>query len=331
MCVDDNLLPGVTMTTIPRLLCDKITITSRDNNNDHARTICDRLIRLAEEGSIERFRVKSGKRNLISYSFPVSGSTFHSTIRFEVGARFSNSPHYRLELNPSKLGASGFAEALAMLADITDGHIETIIRTGTVTRCDIAIDIEGLAAKDVIARSKGQQKFGIYTDRYGNPETLYLGAQRGNRTVIYTRSEIPGIPILRVERRLKDRIPFEQLAFLPNPFSRVQLVDVDILRPHVGNVDADLFFDSVRLRGFTHALKKLPRGRRRATEKALRDPANSLLPTIADLWLDWPRLLVSYGFGHLLTLPGSEIPTAPRLPEPAANALATLWSKLHNG
>ena len=88
---------------------------------------------------------------------------------------------------------------------------------GRVTRVDIAADFIGLGLNDLIVLASRKQKHGVYSNRYGEPETVYLGTPRSARVVAYTRpTKLSGVAT-RLECRLKPRCLGEDIASLPNP------------------------------------------------------------------------------------------------------------------
>lgn len=305
------------MATGYKLLCDKISFTSNDINPDRVANTCRQLIDLAHRDPSNRFLIRSSRWRLVRCSIPIPITNPHSTnrVRFEVGSRYSGHPDYRLEFNPSKIGAEGMDDLCTFIDSVTDCGAQDIISNGTVTRIDIALDLYGLTAGEVIVRSRGQQKHGIYSDRHGRPESIMLGTPRSNRTVAYTKScRGADRKFLRIERRLKPRIPFSYLASLPDPFQKVQLVATGSLLLHLGGLNPEHFFDSVRVRGFGHVVKNLPPRIRRAVLVVLRDPSQSLLPSMAQVWAGWPQLLIECGFGPFLMLSSTEASLAPTAP-----------------
>jgi hypothetical protein len=153
----------------------------------------------------------------------------------------------------------------------------------------------------VIVRSKGQRKHGVYSDQKGRPETQYLGGSRSNQTAAYTKRRKNSEDYsLRIERRRKPRCHGYQLAGLPDPFEKIQLIHTHSLLTYLDGLNAEHFFDSIRVRGFTHVLAKLPAPQRRAIKSVLNDAGQSLLPSTSQLWLGWPQVLDDSGLGFLI-------------------------------
>jgi hypothetical protein len=290
------------MTTEYELSIDKISITVNDPDIERVKNICRHLQQFAETDLLDRYAIKPSRWRFIECSIPIPISSPHSSnrVRFEVGARHSGHPDYRLEFNPSKIGAQGIAESCDFLGSIAGIRLDGIIANGIVTRIDLAMDLYDLSLDEVIARSRGAQKIGVYTDRRGNPESTILGSPRSNRTVIYNKVFEDGRQSVRVERRMKPRCAVHHLATLPDPFRNVQLIGTDSFLPFLDGMVAEHFFDSVRIRGVSRAVNNLPPGPRRAIKAMLRDPAVSILPSTEQVWRGWPKLLVKTGFGPFL-------------------------------
>jgi hypothetical protein len=108
---------------------------------------------------------------------------------------------------------------------------------------------------------------------------------------------------------LKPRCRAIDLPFIKNPFDCIQIVHTDALLPHTGDLNPQHLFDSIRVRGFSHVLKHLPAAPRRALTAVLKDPHNSLLPPMDELWAHWPEVLANCGLGFLLD-PDLNAPTS---------------------
>ena len=80
-----------------------------------------------------------------------------------------------------------------------------------LTRIDVALDLPGLSLDEVIVRSKGQRKHGVYTSQTSRLETLYLGSVKSNRTVAYTKVK-GAIEFHRIERRMRPNIWGQELS-----------------------------------------------------------------------------------------------------------------------
>ena len=233
-----------------------------------------------------------------------------SRLLIHAGPRFAGLPNYRFEFNPAVLGVAGVNRVLEILNSVFIEPSHHLLRNSIVTRIDVALDLHGLSVEEMIVRSIRQRVHGIFSNQHGTPATQYLGKSKANQSVVYTKEGDDG-PMLRVERRIHPRCRASQLQFLPNPFNVIQMVHTDALRPFLTGMIPVQFFDSVRVRGFTHVLATLPPAQRRALKAVLRDPAQSLLPSMEEIWRTWPDLLKSSGFGFLVDHPVEEVGLVP--------------------
>ena len=142
----------------------------------------------------------------------------------QAGPRFPGIADYRFEFNPTKIGPDGLSYIRNFIDSVTGIGTNALFANGKVTRIDIALDLPGLSLDEVIVRSKGQRKHGVYTGQTSRLETLYLGSVKSNRTAVYTKVK-GAIEFLRIERRMKPTdIRGHELFGLTNPFDKVQLI-----------------------------------------------------------------------------------------------------------
>jgi hypothetical protein len=286
------------------LSIDKISLVRYDPSPANVIDNSDRLIAAFDSGQFPDAMLKSGRRHLVQLTIPIQSNGLQSgRLLIQAGPRFTGLCDYRLEFNPANLGFDGVDHIIAILDSIFVRGGHHLIRNSFVTRIDLALDLLGLSADQVIVRSSRQRTHGIFSNQHGIPETVYLGKPKSNQTAIYTRNNDNG-PSLRVERRIKPKCHGSQLAFLPDPFRVIKMVRTDSLRPLLNGMIPGV-------RGFTHVLATLPPAQRRAIKAALKDPAQSQLPSTAEVWRTWPQLLKGSGFGFLLEKDGDDAPIAP--------------------
>ena len=307
------------MTIQTKLSIDKISITARDHDPERVIHISRKLQELAGSDQFDRYGIKPSRWRHFECSIPLPTSSISRAdnhFRFEVGAKHSAHPAYRCEFNPAKIAPDGINDVLQFLKSATGISLDHIISSGIVTRIDLALNLYGLSLDNSIVRSRGAQKVGLYSDRYGNPEWVALGSPRSNRTIAYAKNDNDG-QFLRLERRLKPRLPLCDLPQLTDPFAQVQLIPTESFLPFLDKNMAEFFFDSVRIRGLNRAIKMLQPKARRAIKAMLRDPAASMLPSTTEIWKDWPQLLKQSGFApFLIPVVEDEVPLAPGLTQP---------------
>jgi hypothetical protein len=296
---------------------DKISINCTDPNPENVTITCQHLVDAQETGEWPGSKLKSGRRHHLQVAIPTPGNGLGpaGTLLLQAGPRFKGIADYRIEFNPARIGPSGVGYVIALLDSVLLEGGRNFFLDGTVTRIDLALDLNGLSADDAIIRSRGQRKHGVFSDQAGKPQTVYLGGARSSQTAAYTKPNGHGEGnSLRIERRMKPRCLGSNLVSLANPFPSVQIVHTRALLPCLSGLDAEHFFDSVRVRGFTHVLAKLPPSRSKAIGAVLKDPTQSLLPPMEDIWLGWPQLLQSSGFGFLLPAISADVSVAPEGP-----------------
>ncbi|MCS3764961.1 replication initiation factor domain-containing protein [Bradyrhizobium centrosematis] len=274
------------------LSIDKVSITCNDVNREAVEDTCNKLSLTAASG-LSEFQLRSGRRHFLQGSF---GLNQRNQLLVQAGARHPGIADYRFEFNPNAFDPSGMDRTRQFINDHWGTGIEQLFRNGRITRIDLALDIEGIALEDVVVRSSRARKHAVYTSANGNPETVYLGSGKKNRTVVYGKEEGRYI---RIERRLRPMCLGRDLIHLPNPFDKVQIVSTTALLPFLSGMIPQQFFDSVRMRGLTHVIRQFPSPLQKAIRTAFADPANSLMPSMDVLWEAWPDILDWSGLASL--------------------------------
>jgi hypothetical protein len=299
------------------LSIDKLSLVHYDHVPTRVEAVCARLVDSVITGQLVGGILTGHRRFQVQVSIPIPGSSQRFLI--QAGPRGKNQCDYRLEFNPALVGSIGVAYILGVLDRIFEDGGEQFLRDGVVTRIDIALDLPGLSADHVIARSRKQQAHGIFSDRTGTPANIYFGRRKNNNTTVYTKNDGLAPALLRIERRMIPKIRGSDLVLLRNPFVSVQLVHTDVLRPHIDGLNPDHLFDSIRVRGFTHVLQGLDPRQRCALEAALKNPDHSLLPSMDQVWQKWPETLVATGLGFPIDNFAIGVPLvperSPRTPE----------------
>ena len=287
---------SIEQSTKTRLSIDKLSLTYSIPDRSKVSNLAGNFERVCTDGRFKGVTVKAARRHQYQVSVPIlfGGSYLNDRLFLDLVARHSGISDLRLDFNPEKVGPEGIEYICSFLQSITEENPLDIFRSGTSTRIDLALDISGLSSEDVIVRSKGQRKHGVYSDQRGKLQSTYLGTPRSNRTVAYDKST-PSGKVLRIERRIKPLCRGHELTTLPDPFQKVQLIPVGSLRPHLDGLVPGHFFDSIRVRGVRHVLSTLPPSQRRQLLAVINDPTRSGLPPTSVIWADWPALLRSSG------------------------------------
>lgn len=291
---DSSLIQAITDTKL-NLKIDKYSTTFSYDDRSKVNDLPDRLAEIKFEELFRGITIKSALRHRVQISIPllVDGIYLADRAILDLIGRHPGISDGRLECNPDKIGPKGIAYLCKPLELITGIDPSEIFRNGKVTRIDLALHIHGKTPEDVIVRSKGQRKHGVYSDQSGKVQTIYCGTPKSNRTVAYDKSSPSSGKILRIERRLKPLCRGHELPALPDPFDKGQVIPTDALLPYLGDLMPRFLFDSLRLRGVRHTLSLLPAKQARQILNVIRDPAISALPSRS--WSDWPELLRASG------------------------------------
>jgi hypothetical protein len=166
-----------------------------------------------------------------------------SSIRFEYLKSKKDGTRLRIELNPRKLGPSGFKK-LSKILDDGKGpfNLTEMINAARLTRLDIAVDIVGVQVSEVLVWHKAQGKRSIYMGADGLMETLYVHRRLITKKQDHSQGVSPkklshsrqpaGKPLVRIYDRVRERAALLKSGpFGPAPVTRVELV-IDKFHPN---------------------------------------------------------------------------------------------------
>jgi hypothetical protein len=281
---------------------DKLSLCFAENNPEHSLITAKMLIGDHINKSILGFSVTSNSRYKASARIPLPlvSDGVKQMVVFEAGPQRPGTASYRLEFNPSKLTAAGMTDLHVLLGTFVDADPVVFIAKSRVTRCDVALDLPGLCLQNVIVKSSGLRKHGVYSDQHGNPETVYLGTPKSRRVVAYDKQPAGGgETFLRLECRIKPQCYGYLLASLDNPFKKVRLIPADFISGVDIGIPWQFIADSIRIGGLKRALRYVDKKRQKSLKHAFA-AAQSILPDPAELWAAWPQTLISYGLGKEL-------------------------------
>lgn len=307
-CHDHSLTPPVIQSNV-KLKLDKLTVCSNDKNEQNVESTIGLILSDKVEKSIPGLFVSKGRRYELACRIPVpfTESLSKEYVIFEAGPRHAKLPSYRCEFNPDKIGDDGLNDMLAFIDSCVDAHHVEFFRGGIVTRVDVALDLPGQSLDSRIVRTTRLQKHGVYSNRHGDPETVYLGTPKSRRVVVYDKRDSNSLlSSLRLEVRLKPGCFGYQIASLKNPFAEIQLIPSDFPDAAGLGIPSQFVADSIRLGGLKRALFPLAPKDRKALKRAYVE-ATSTLPDAQHLWESWSDTLVACGLGqHLGVLSHSE-------------------------
>jgi hypothetical protein len=274
----------------PEMKVDKITWISRYEviKYDH---IMDGIT--AEFGGNDwdhQCRPSSGFSFGLQTRFPdAAGNPTKEKAHISIGKAPPNSksePHARarIEYNPSRAGSHGVTYLRHRLDKALPGGWEEFLLGADVTRIDHAVDIPCVSIGDILFSSSNQQCSAIYTDRHGDPQTIYIG-RRGNKRFLraYQKGK-SNPPFMRIEYETRKVGPLRDIGVnLKNPFANLQLYHFP--QP---DLPAHLiwFIDCARQRGIRRALNIAPKAERKALAEFLA-AAKAAWWQPVEIWKQW--------------------------------------------
>jgi hypothetical protein len=271
------------------VILDRITICYSDPNPENVNATCALILSERYTREISGLRIRPNARYQVSATIPVpfmTESANRHPICFEAGPRRPACPSYRLDFNPSQLSREAMDQVKVLLDTTIDPTPEQFFSAGRITRIDVAIDIVGFTIDDLIVLTERKQKHGVYSNRHGVPETVYLGTPRSSRVVAYTKPIGQfGLLGTRLECRLKPNCNGYEVAGLPNPFAKIRLLPTQALDCLIPRVPGQLVADSIRLRGLPRTLQLFELRTRNRITTAL-NRSISVLPNADALGLD---------------------------------------------
>jgi hypothetical protein len=298
---NENAENGCGEATAHSIILDRLAICFHDPNPEHVKAAWGLLV----DDHITKFTpgmsVTKNQRYMASCLLRVPfGDTVHHTVCFEAGPRNPGQASYRLDFNPATITKAGLDDLIVFLNSAIDPDPVEFFREGRVTRCDVALDLPGRHLEDTIVRTARLQKHGVYSNRQGLVETVYLGTPKSRCVVAYEKSSKGSLSThLRLECRLKPRCRGSEVAALKNPFAEVKLFPANFSEASGIAIPAQFIADSIYIGGLKRALLALTPVQRKLLKKAYKD-AISLLPNLDAAWSAWPSTLVSLGLGKEL-------------------------------
>jgi hypothetical protein len=237
--------------------------------------------------------VTGNKRYKVNCRIPF----LHTSVTFEAGPLLPENPSYRLDFNPWKMSVNEIIALFTFLQLATDIEQYVFLAMSKVTRLDIACNLVGLELEDVIVRTSGLQKHGLYTGKGGTLETVYIGTPRSPRRVVaYTKTLEDGTKVLRLESRTKPRCLGHEIAKIKNPFARIWLISAKCAEAAGLPIPTQYIADSMRLGGLKRALRSLSKKQQTSLRKALK-AANPILTDTESQWSLWQKTLIDSGLG----------------------------------
>ena len=140
----------------------------------------------------------------------------------------------RVEWNPAKIATDDIA--YIVFEDMLELDF-SFLGSGTVTRIDLAIDIDNVQIDDILFHVP---KFQLFENRYKSGLTRYIGGRASGRYFCcydkraeiiehnmkvnpLHRVDVPEHPLMRIETRLRPKILWPNLINIENPFQPMEL------------------------------------------------------------------------------------------------------------
>lgn len=283
---------------------DRLSLCYTEADHETVKTTCGALLDSKYKNFYPHFFVTKTYQYAVNCRFKVpfdNNEPNQQTIFFQAGPLKPGLPSYRWESNPDKITQAGWIDLWVFLETNIDVDPIAFFAMSKVTRLDVALDLPSLCQEQIIVRSSGLQKHGVYSDRYGGPQTTYLGMPSSRRRIVAYDKPIDtsGHTSLRIETRLKPECRGHEVAELKNPFAKVKLIPADFSKSTGSSIPPRLLADSVRLGGIKRAMTMLSVSEAKALQNAYQS-AVSLLPSTDSIWAKWPETLKDYGLGKHL-------------------------------
>ncbi len=185
----------------------------------------------------------------------------HMLLQIKTKGNFK--PHMRIEYNPYKIPEKLYEHLDWVFQGITGQSFWETLSHGRVTRLDVCTDIPYLNPEDFMIKAKYARHSQCVFGFDGTLETIYFGKSKGTQYTVYKKAlqehgDDEGLPIMRVECRVRKSFPIQKLAFIDNPFERLEFFNLQPLKhPNVHPGHWKAFADSVRFRGSTNTALKL--------------------------------------------------------------------------
>jgi hypothetical protein len=259
--------------TAQNVIIDKLAITF-DVPASQVKLIATRLRNIAQE-SFGRFCGSKNYElgaNIYMNENQMKDFSTSSCVTVHTQPRFAEQKSCRIEWNPAKVSAE--IVSLFVFNEMLELDF-SLIESGTVTRIDLAIDVDNAQIDDILFFAP---KFQLFENRYKSGLTRYIGGRWGQRYFCcydkraeiidhnkrvhaLHKIDVPNHPRMRIEARLRPKILWNNLVHTTNPFEtlKVRQFSADASAGDSANAYFPLFLAHARYVGLNAALAKLPK------------------------------------------------------------------------
>lgn len=288
-------------------IIDKISITSNIEDAKVAQVVTHWIAMSNQEGWLPLEPKHAGGTGYAKAAFlnlPQAGPK----VLIQVG-RKKNPGAIRFEFNPSQFSQQDVVKMDGDLMGLSEGAfgLAWILKTGKITRADIAVDILGEKFNALLIELPSSPKIRMHIDDKGGLQTVTSLLGKGFKSMAYNKrahtqekkieSEFADYPRCRVEWTIgRTKKKFSTLGEIKCPWGSVSIIRPPLAPP----VDVEghvwkLFLDVCRFRGREYAFSLLSSPLRKEFEVAIDDPSNKIWRP-KELWMKVPEWLKGSAF-----------------------------------
>lgn len=317
---------NTTTNTAPNPIIDKISITTNIANTDRRRGVLQAMYELPRDHKSGWLNTRHTGYRAAARIHPFrsdgDGQAFADDFMLvQAGPKKDGNAFLRFEWNPSRFDAEQTAHLFGQLEYGLDLPWFYFWQ-GTVTRIDVAVDLEGIQIGDyVFDRLKAPLRVAYY--KKGQLQTVYLGKNAKGQARVYDKAaelKDPSRTRTRIEVAACPRCTGDELIHLPNPFMNIQVFDVLKAGLDLNPVDVRLLNMAAQARGIKPPLSMYPDAISKDREAKIRASVPKFW-TPQLWWNCWPDLvrsilpmqdqpLSAYGPPDYYDLPGGPTPPA---------------------
>lgn len=230
--------------------------------------------------NLEQMSLEYGINPFNKYNYRQSISLLREeqskSILFCTDHKCTSRPFVHVQVNPSELDKPLARSLRGDLDWLLGPYYKQFFFNSSVTRLDIAADFHNLYIDDLVCKSLGQRRSGMFWDQSGRTESIYLGHRKSTiQMKIYDKTAknrskgnfADTQQVTRIEASVNPNCSFADIAKINNPFKRLRIYKLSDLI-----ADQRLpfsFCDSIHHRGLTATLNLLKPDEREAVKTLL--------------------------------------------------------------
>ncbi len=226
---------------LSNLFCDGITLIAPVTDSSDPTATYDRLCLLTcgnEYGYSVTAPGYAFSRRLFTDQECVLPSHQRRTMLFQIARNSIWDNRYRIKFNPN-LDDLGMVRELTSY--VTGEPWESLVSRSRVSRVDIAVDVEGGKLTDLVLQCKHAHKSNFHQNM-GVVETAYFGTWKSNwQWCCYNKKVESGLADdcvrFEVRHRPSPSVEFSDLASYENPFTRLRVSDVSLVKKSATEVE----------------------------------------------------------------------------------------------